>query len=119
MPIQLTELVLPLAVVAVFWFLVIRPQQTRARQQREMLGRLKVGDEVMTHGGMFGTVVETGDRVRLRAYSGAEFEMLPGAISRIMEAAAEAEDTAEQTDAAEPAADDAPEATGQLEEAND
>jgi len=119
MPIQLTELVLPLAVVAVFWFLVIRPQQTRARQQREMLGRLKVGDEVMTHGGMFGTVVETGDRVRLRAYSGAEFEMLPGAISRIVAAAADTGEVAEQADAAEPVNDDALEPTEQLEEAND
>lgn len=116
MPFQLTELVLPVAIVAVFWFLVIRPQQTRARQQREMLGRLKTGDEVMTHGGMFGTVVETGDRVRLRVTSGAELEMLPGAISRIVEAAAEADDVAEQ---AEPAEDAAPESTEQHEEAND
>lgn len=118
MPIQLTELALPVAIVVVFWLLVIRPQQTRARQQREMLGRLKVGDEVMTLSGMFGTVVETGDRIRLRTVSGADFEMLPGAISRIMQSAT-TDVTARHAEAVGQAVGDAPEAHDLQKETND
>ena len=42
--------------VAVFYFLLIRPQQRRARSQRELVSELGVGDEVVTVGGMFGTI---------------------------------------------------------------
>jgi preprotein translocase subunit YajC len=42
--------------VAIFYFLLIRPQQRRARQQRELLSSLEVGDEVVTIGGVFGRI---------------------------------------------------------------
>ncbi len=45
-----------LLLIVVFYFLLIRPQQRRARAQRELMGNLSVGDEVVTVGGMFGTV---------------------------------------------------------------
>jgi preprotein translocase subunit YajC len=47
--------------VAIFYFLLIRPQQRRARQQRDLLGSLQVGDEVVTVGGMFGRITEMDD----------------------------------------------------------
>lgn len=48
---------LPLILMfAIFYFLLIRPQQKRAKQQREMLANLKVGDKVLTGGGMYGTI---------------------------------------------------------------
>ncbi|MBF0475166.1 MAG: preprotein translocase subunit YajC [Deltaproteobacteria bacterium] len=40
----------------VFYFLLIRPQQKKAKQQREMLGALKKGDKVITSGGVIGTI---------------------------------------------------------------
>lgn len=42
--------------ILIFYLLLIRPQQRRARQQRELLASLSVGDEVVTVGGMFGVV---------------------------------------------------------------
>lgn len=41
----------------IFWFLIIRPQQKKARIHRELLESLKKGDEVKTDSGIHGTVV--------------------------------------------------------------
>jgi preprotein translocase subunit YajC len=41
-----------------FYFLLIRPQRTRQRAQQALLASLEVGDEVMTTGGIFGTIVD-------------------------------------------------------------
>ncbi|MGI9296583.1 MAG: preprotein translocase subunit YajC, partial [Gammaproteobacteria bacterium] len=53
---------LPLILImAVFYWLLIRPQQKRAKAHRNMLAELAVGDEVLTSGGMFGKVVKITD----------------------------------------------------------
>jgi preprotein translocase subunit YajC len=47
----------PLVLIfAVFYFLLIRPQQQKQREVRQMLGNLKRGDRVVTGGGILGTV---------------------------------------------------------------
>ena len=71
--VQLFPLVL---IFIVFYFLLIRPQQTKMKQQREMLSGVKRGDRVVTGGGMIGLVtkvigdnelqVELADGVRVR-----------------------------------------------------
>jgi preprotein translocase subunit YajC len=55
---SLLTLALPLLMVVGFYFLLIRPQRNRQRQQQAVLASLEVGDEVMTTGGIFGTIVE-------------------------------------------------------------
>lgn len=47
---------------AIFYFLLIRPQQKKAKQHKEMLAALKVGDAVVTNGGIFGTIVRFNDK---------------------------------------------------------
>lgn len=47
----------------VFYFLLIRPQQKKQRQLQDMLKSLKVGDRVVTTGGLYGTIVAGGDHV--------------------------------------------------------
>jgi len=42
--------------VAVFYFLMIRPQQKRAKDQRQMMSNLQKGDRVITAGGIYGTI---------------------------------------------------------------
>ena len=44
--------------VAIFYFLLIRPQQKRAKQRNAMLGSVKKGDQIVTIGGIHGTVME-------------------------------------------------------------
>ncbi|MDP6419357.1 MAG: preprotein translocase subunit YajC [Candidatus Krumholzibacteria bacterium] len=48
---------------AVFFFLIIRPQQKRAKEHRALLEGLSRGDKVMTSGGIFGTVDSVKDNV--------------------------------------------------------
>src|SRR5258706_15413069 len=59
----LNSLVLFLPLILLFYFLLIRPQKTRARQQQEMLKAIEVGDEIETAGGIFGKVVRGDDDV--------------------------------------------------------
>jgi len=50
-------------IFVVMYFLVIRPQQQKARDHRQMLDNLKKNDEVITAGGLYGKVVQLSDRV--------------------------------------------------------
>jgi preprotein translocase subunit YajC len=58
---QAAPLLLWIAIFVVFYFLLIRPQQVQQRRYREMLGRLKKGDRVLTRGGLYGVVIEIKD----------------------------------------------------------
>lgn len=50
---------MPLIVMfAIFYFLLIRPQQKKAKLHREMLSNLKKGDRVLTAGGIYGRITE-------------------------------------------------------------
>jgi len=48
--------------VVVFYFLLIRPQQKRAKEHQAMLGKLAAGDEVVTAGGIVGKIQEINDQ---------------------------------------------------------
>ena len=52
-----------LAMFAIFYFLLIRPQQKRAKQHKEMIEALKAGDQVITAGGIHGKVVAVQEKV--------------------------------------------------------
>ncbi len=57
-----TGLLIPmLAMVVIFYFLVIRPQQQRAKQHRELVNQVRRGDTVVTSGGFVGKVVKASD----------------------------------------------------------
>src|SRR6187200_3018795 len=55
---SLVGLALPILLIVGFYFLLIRPQRNRQRQQQALVASLEVGDEVMTNGGIFGTIVD-------------------------------------------------------------
>lgn len=56
------EMVIMLAlIVGIFYFLLIRPQQKRMKQHKEMVENLRRGDRVVTAGGIIGSVVKAGD----------------------------------------------------------
>lgn len=48
-------------IFVIFWFLVIRPQQKKAKAHRELVKVLKKGDEVSTDGGILGTIQKVAD----------------------------------------------------------
>ena len=61
-PSLLNTLLLPGLLLVVFYFLLIRPQSKKAKEQREMLSKIAVGDEIATTGGILGKVTEVGDQ---------------------------------------------------------
>jgi len=76
----------PLVLVGgVLYFLMIRPQRKRMQAQQVLLGSLEVGDEVMTSGGIFGTITEIDadeDVVTVEIAPGTRVRMVRGGISR-------------------------------------
>ena len=57
---------LPLILIfVVFYFLLIRPQQRKVKQHKEMLSNLKRGDKIVTSGGIIGTINKVADNREL------------------------------------------------------
>jgi len=55
------QLVMLLAIFAIFYFLLIMPQQRKQKKWQAMLGELKNGDKVVTSGGLRGTIISLKD----------------------------------------------------------
>lgn len=54
---------LPLIIIGIlFWFMLIRPQMKRAKEQKKMLAELTKGDEVVTSSGQVGKISKIGDQ---------------------------------------------------------
>ena len=74
-------ILLPVALIAVFYFLMIRPQHTQRKRVNEMLKALKVGDKVITNGGLYGTIAALeDDSVQLRIAEQVKVKMARSAI---------------------------------------
>jgi preprotein translocase subunit YajC len=92
-----------LLIGAVFYFLLIRPQQRQRRAQQELVRSIEVGDEVITSSGLFGRVVELDDNdVVLEVAPQTRLRFIRGAISRrLTEDEGEDEEQEEDQDADE------------------
>jgi len=76
---------LPLvALVVLFYFLMIRPQQRRMKQHQTMLGALKRGDTVVLSSGMIGKIVRVEDKeVGVEIATGVTVKVVKGMISDV------------------------------------
>ena len=59
---SIEQMALPALMIVAFYFLLIRPQQKRAKEQRTMMESIKGGDEVITSGGLLGRVSKVADQ---------------------------------------------------------
>jgi preprotein translocase subunit YajC len=86
----------------IFYFLAIRPQRRQKAQHSEMVQMLKRGDEVVTIGGMFGTVTKIGDDwVELEIAKRTKVRYLKRAVSSITNIVEDDEDEDEYIEAGE------------------
>jgi preprotein translocase subunit YajC len=78
--------ILPLLLIfVVFYFLLIRPQTKRAKEHREMIGKLAAGDEIVTNGGLLGRITEVGDSfVTLQVASGVSIQVQKFQVAQLM-----------------------------------
>src|SRR5207247_6155609 len=74
------------ATFAIFYFLMIRPQQKQKQERERMLSAIKRGDKVVTTSGMFGTVTNLTDKtITLRVADQVKLEFERDAIGRVVE----------------------------------
>lgn len=76
---------LPLLLILVFYFLLIRPQAKRAKEHRQLLENITFGDEVMISGGIIGKVTLLKDSfVVLKIDKGTEITVQKGSITSVL-----------------------------------
>lgn len=81
---QIVSLLYIVALFAILYFLMIRPQQQRQKKHQEMLKNVKVDDRVITIGGIYGTIVKIKDNsIVLRVADNVRIEFLKSAISQV------------------------------------
>ncbi len=72
-------------IFAVFWFLLIRPQQKRQKEHKAMVEGLSKGDEVVTNGGLLGKITKVGDNfVTLEISEGLKVQVQRMAVASLM-----------------------------------
>ena len=85
-PSLLGQLPFLIAIFAVFYFLLIRPQMKRAKEHRRLVSQLGKGDEVITNGGLLGRItdvsesfitLEVADKVQIRVQRQAVAKLMP------------------------------------------
>ncbi len=84
-PSQLPLVFVIIATFAIFYFILIRPQQKKQKELQKMIEGLKKGDRVMTSGGMFGTVVGFKDNILvLKIDENTKIEMVKSAVASVI-----------------------------------
>lgn len=103
---MLVQFVPLILMFVIFWFLLIRPQQKRAKEHKRMLENLKRGDHVITSGGMIGRILDLDADTMLLECGDTKLRMSRGAIATMYDAKAgkaavsveKKEDTAKKVD---------------------
>ena len=90
-----------LAMGVIFYFLLIRPQQRRAKAQQALLRSVEVGDEIVTTAGVYGTVTEiddVDDVITVEIAPGTRIRMVRAGVGRIVSDDDEADDDEPEAD---------------------
>lgn len=73
------------AIFVVFYFMLIRPQNKRAKEHRELVTNLKKGDEVVTSGGMLAKVTGLSEQyIKVSLAEGVEINLQRAAVSSVL-----------------------------------
>jgi len=82
---ELVSLLPIIAIAVLFWFLLIRPQAKRQKEQTRMQSAVRTGERVMLTSGIYGTLrSEDGDTVTLEVADGVLLEVARGAIATVV-----------------------------------
>ena len=72
-------------IIAIFWFLVLRPQAKRAKEHKEMVSNVRRGDTVVTAGGLVGKVakVREDDEIEVEIAEGVRVRVVKATLSTV------------------------------------
>ena len=77
-------IIMLVAMFAIFYFLLIRPQQKRAKQHKELVSALSAGDQVITAGGLHGKIASVEETtVTVEVATGVKIKMNRSAITEV------------------------------------
>lgn len=83
------------AIFAIFYFLLIRPQQKQQKDHETMLKNLKAGDKVLTSGGLYGTITGLrGDDLEVQFSQTVKLTLNRTAVTRLISSGADAKTAA-------------------------
>ena len=79
------SLIMIAAIFVLFYFMLIRPQNKKAKEHRELIGQLKKGDEIITTGGILAKVVNIDEQyIKVSLAEGVEINLQKGAVSTVL-----------------------------------
>ena len=79
------SLIMIAAIFVLFYFMLIRPQNKKAKEHRELIGQLKKGDEIITSGGILAKVVSLDEQyIKVSLAEGVEINLQKGAVSTVL-----------------------------------
>lgn len=80
------------AMIAILWFLLFRPQQKEQQRHREMIRALRKGDEVVTVGGLYGRIMAINEeRISLKIADGVKVDVERAKVLKVLERGVEEE----------------------------
>ena len=81
----LASLILPVGLIVLFYFFLIRPQSKRAKEHKEMVSGLQKGEEVVTSGGLLGKITAVGENfITLEISKGITIQVQRSSVQTIM-----------------------------------
>ncbi|MDX2480747.1 MAG: preprotein translocase subunit YajC [Desulfuromusa sp.] len=81
---QYQGIIMLVAMFAIFYFLLIRPQQKRAKQQKALVGGLKAGDSVVSAGGIHGKISAVEETtVTIEVATGVKIKLNRGSVTEV------------------------------------
>ncbi|AUH72182.1 preprotein translocase subunit YajC [Legionella sainthelensi] len=79
------SLIMIAAIFVLFYFMLIRPQNKRAKEHRDLVSKLKKGDEIITSGGILAKVVSLDEQyIKISLAEGVEINLQRGAVSAVL-----------------------------------
>ncbi|MGC1181737.1 preprotein translocase subunit YajC [Legionella sp.] len=79
------SLIMIAAIFVLFYFMLIRPQNKKAKEHRDLISRLKKGDEIITSGGILAKVVNLNEQyIKVSIADGVEISLQKGAVSTVL-----------------------------------
>ena len=76
---------LPIFILVLMYFILIRPQSKKLKEHKQMLTELKVGDEVSTAGGMLGKITKVGESyVQIKLSDSVDIKLQKSSVNKIL-----------------------------------
>lgn len=78
-------LIFPVVLIAIFYFMLIRPQQKRAKDQKKLVEELSKGDELITSGGLLGKILDLDENfIQLEVGKGLTVSVQRNSVATVM-----------------------------------